>query len=174
MDEVFTSTSFDTSSVNSVATFPSRGRLYRGRRSPCGSVTLGDKHRTVVFIKTLTPLRYLDDPLCNAYPFAETVGASPHPTNKGIHPTRRVDSRINRLCLAHWERCAPCVTERGSPLHRIFLCGDGPSRTPVPTSVETCQNVGLIHKSTAYASPSGRGVALCVTERGSHGDAPTI
>ena len=42
---------------------------------------------------------------------------------------------------------------------------NGPSRTPVPTSVEICQNVGLIHESTAFASPFGRGVAPCVTER---------
>ena len=37
-----------------------------------------------------------------------------------------------------------------------------------PYNEDGCLTVGLIHESTAFASPSGRGVAPCVTERGSH------
>ena len=37
----------------------------RGRRSHCGSVTLGEKQHTVLFFKPLAPLCYLDDPSHN-------------------------------------------------------------------------------------------------------------
>ena len=83
-----------------ISTYPCRDR-----RSHCGSVTLGEKQHTVLFFKTLAPLRYLDCPLHGKVTFV------PRPSpSASFEPSHRVVGAIknkgHHSVSLKWARCS--------------------------------------------------------------------